>query len=148
MLPWRRGASCNYGSLSHSHLHQVLKNVKAAGPSSHPEVSHDGKFSLTKLRTLDPDFARAVDVGLCWEMLVSNIETEEPDGCATIQSAMNAKNGSFMVRHEMQALAVLVDYTFRTAVAGSTMSVESAKTKMKATLPEFASDSCFLDLYR
>jgi hypothetical protein len=31
------------------------------------------------------------------------VEDEEPDGCSTIQAALNAKNGLFLLTHEMQA---------------------------------------------
>ncbi len=54
-----------YGSLSHSHLHQVLRNIRGAAPCNIPAVSDfSGTFSLMKLRTVDGEFARAVDTGL------------------------------------------------------------------------------------
>ncbi len=74
-------------------------------------ASESGKYSLAKLRAADPSFSRAAETGLLWDILSCAIEDEEPDGCAIIQAAMNAKNSLFLMRHEMQALAALVQYT-------------------------------------
>ena len=137
-----------YGSLSHSHLHQVLRNVRGGGVCSVPEVSELGKFSLAKLKSQDPAFARAAETGLLWDILSFAIEDEVPDGCAIIQSAMNSKNGMFLLRHETQALAALVDYTYASAVAERALSLDAARRKLKVTCPEFASDKDFLELYR
>ena len=60
---------------------------------------------VQRLRTLDPAFAEAATTGLLWELLSWRIDEEEPDGCTIIQAAMNAKNGLFLIRHEMQAIA-------------------------------------------
>jgi hypothetical protein len=137
-----------YGSLSHSHLHQVLRNIRGGGPCNIPEVSELGKYSLPKLRAEDAGFYLAAETGLLWDILSSAIEDEEPDGCAIIQAAMNAKNTMFLMRHEMQALAALVQYTHASAVAERALSLDAARRKLKATCPEFASDPNFLDLYR
>jgi hypothetical protein len=96
-----------FGSLSHSHLHQILKNIKGRGKvEGCPAVADsEGRFSLDKLRTADDQFAIAVESGLLWEVLEYAIEDEEPFGCAIVQAALNAKNGLMMVRHEMQALS-------------------------------------------
>ena len=137
-----------YRSLSHSHLHQCLRNVRGGGVCSVPEVSKLGKLSLAKLKTGDPAFGHAAETGLCWDILSYAIEVEEPDGCAIIQSAMNSKNGMFLLRHEMQALAALVDYTYDSAVAERALSLDAAKRSLKLTCPEFAIDKGFLELYR
>jgi hypothetical protein len=138
----------SYGSLSHSHLHQVLRNIRGGGVCAVPGVSESGKHSLAKLRGVDPSFARAAETGLLWDILSSAIEVEEPDGCAIIQAAMNAKNSMFLMRHEMQALAALVQYTHASAVAERALSLDAARRKLKATCPEFASDRNFIELYR
>jgi len=137
-----------YGSLSHSRLHQVLRNIRGGGYCIVPEVSESGKYSLAKLRSVDPPFARAAETGLLWEILSSAIEDEEPDGCAIIQAAMNAKKSMFLMRHEMQALAALVHYTAASAVAERALSLDAVRQKLIATCPEFAGDPNFLELYR
>ena len=137
-----------YGSLSHSHLHQCLRNIRGGGVCSVPEVSELGKFSLAKLKTVDPAFGRAAETGLLWDILSCAIEDEEPDGCAIIQAAMNSKNAMLLLRHDMQALAALVDYTHASAVAERALSLAAARRMLKLTSPAFASDKDFLELYR
>ena len=137
-----------YGSLSHSHVHQCLRNIRGGGVCDVPEVSELGKFSLAKLKSVDPAFGRAAETGLLWDVLSYAIEDEEPEGCAIIQSAMNSKNSMFLMRHEMQALAALLDYTYASAVAERALSLEGARRKLKVTCPEFAKDKDFLELYR
>jgi hypothetical protein len=137
-----------YGSLSHSHLHQVLRNIRGGGACTVPGVSESGKYSMAKLRAADAPFCIAAETGLLWDILSFAIEDEEPDGCAIIQAAMNSKNSLFLMRHEMQALAALVQYTHASAVAERALSLEAARRKLKATCPEFASDPNFLELYR
>ena len=135
-----------YGSLSHSHVHQCLRNIRFGGVCDVPEVSELGKFSLAKLKSVDPAFGRAAETGLLWDVLSYAIEDEEPEGCAIIQSAMNSKNSMFLMRHEMQALAALLDYTYASAVAERALSLEAARRKLKVTCPEFAKDKDFLEL--
>ena len=129
-----------FGSLSHSHLHQTLCNIRGGGVCTVEVASEAGKYSLVKLRAANPSFSRAAETGLLWDILSSAIEDEEPDGCAIIQAAMNAKNSLFLMRHEMQALAALVQYTHSAAVAARALSLDSARRKLKATCPDFASD--------
>ena len=64
----------SYGSLSHSHLHQCLRNIRGGGVCLVQEVSESGKFSLAKLKTADPAFGHAAETGLCWDILSYAIE--------------------------------------------------------------------------
>ena len=61
----------SYGSLSHSHLHQILRNIKfGANCTGLPAVAGtDDCFSLDLLRSVDPAFAHAAVTGLNWEVL-------------------------------------------------------------------------------
>jgi hypothetical protein len=139
----------SYGSLSHSHLNQILKNVKGSARADIPAVcGHDGMFALDKLRTVDQAFSAAVNSGLMWEVLDWRIEEEEPDGCSTIQAALNAKNGLFLLTHEMQAVAKLTLITSCSASAEKAISVGLAQARLRVTLPAFADDENFLELYR
>lgn len=137
-----------FGSLSHSHLHQILKNIKGRGKvEGCPAVADsDGRFSLDKLRQADDQFATAVESGLLWEVLNCAIEDEEPFGCSIIQAALNAKNGLMMLRHEMQALSAVCRTT--ALVRAGRLSVEWVRSQLALTLPEFASDESFMDLFR
>ena len=161
-----------YGTLSHSTLNQVMRNIAArcplsvalvtpavAGPSQDSEaqpqlqgrlarvVDHSGNLSPELLQQVDTAFAEALHSGMQWEILSHAIEDEEPDGCTVIQSALNAKNGVFLVCHEMQALARLMTITASPAVAERDRSWEVAQKSMRATMPEFANDKHFIDLF-
>jgi hypothetical protein len=60
----------SFGTLSHSHLHQVLKNIRASMPGTAKAIlDSNGKYSLSKLRAVDLAFAAAVDTGLQWDIL-------------------------------------------------------------------------------
>ena len=154
----------SYGTLSHSTLNQLMRNIVSRCPiadgstsSVVTESSGDGdmsrivdgmgKLSVGLLQMIDPAFAKAVQSGLLWEILSHKIEEEEPEGCAIIQSALNAKNGLFLVAHEMQALSRLMTLTSSSAVAGAGLSWEAVMGKVRETMPEFTSDKNFIDLY-
>ena len=79
-------------------------------------------------------------------ILSYTIEEEEPDGCAVIQAALNAKNGLFMVSHEMQALSRLMTLTFSSAVAERSSKWEYVLRRMRETMPQLADDAHVLDL--
>ena len=110
-------------------------------------VDAAGRLSPELLEQVDPEFATAVHGGLLWEILSYSIEDEEPDGCAVIQAALNAKNGLFMVCHEMQALSRLMTLTSSSAVAERSLKWEYVLRRMRETMPQFADDPNVLDLY-
>ena len=97
-----------FGSLSHSHLNQVLKNVSGGVKYDAPSiVGPDGTVHLDLLAARDPAFAEHVENGLLWEVLAWEMEDEEPDACTVVQAALNSKNDTYLVMHEMQALSHL-----------------------------------------
>ena len=84
------------GSLSHSHLHQVLRNVRAGVKCGLPGVcTADASLSLELLRSVDEAFAVAADSGLRWEVLEPAMLREEPEAAITIQSALHSKKQYF-----------------------------------------------------
>ena len=102
------GEVMQFGSLSHSHLNQVLKNVSGGVKYDAPSiVGPDGNVHLDLLAARDPAFAEHVENGLMWEVLGWQMEDEEPDACTVVQAAMNSKNNTYLVMHEMQALSHL-----------------------------------------
>ena len=132
-------AGCiSYGSLSHSHLHQILRNIKfGAKCTGLPAAAGtDDCFSLELSRSVDPAFAHAAATGLNWEVLSWKIEEEEPHARRIIQAAMNAKNGLFLLRHEMQGIASISTMLANSAVVEQSLSVEDARTHLHTTLPE------------
>ena len=162
MLAPVRPGDVQFGTLSHSTLSQALRNIEArcpatlavAGDVEQPVpaalsriVDTQGKFSAELLQQVDPAFAGAVRVGLLWEILSHNIETENPGACTLIQAALNAKNGAFLVCHEMQALSALMSMTASSLVKERHRSWEEAQHKMQKTMPQFANDAHFIDLF-
>ena len=97
-----------FGSLSHSHLNQVLKNVSGGVKYDAPSiVGPDGTVHLDLLAARGPAFAEHVENGLLWEVLAWQMEDEEPDACTVVQAALNSKNDTYLLMHEMQALSHL-----------------------------------------
>ena len=141
--------SIRYGALSHNHLNQILKNIAAAAAADIPQVCDGaGKLSLAKLRSVDAAFANAVDCGLTWEVLSESIMREEPHAVDVIQSALNAKNGTFLLVHEMQAISKLSAVTSALTVVGQQVAWQSVRDRMRETMPQFAEDEHFLELFR
>ena len=102
------GGGLQFGSLSHSHLNQVLKNISGGVKYNAPSiVGPDGTIALNLLATRDHAFAEHVQNGLLWDVLAWEMEDEEPDACTVVQAAMNSKNNTYLVMHEMQALSHL-----------------------------------------
>ena len=102
------GEVMQFGSLSHSHLNQVLKNISGGVKYNAPSiVGPDGNVHLDLLAARDPAFAEHVENGLMWEVLGWQMEDEEPDACTVVQAALNSKNDTYLVMHEMQALSHL-----------------------------------------
>ena len=124
----------SYGTLSHSTLSQLMRNIYAGvvvdAPRTHSVIEDhadtsavaeyeslprivdaSGRLSVSLLQGVDAAFSNAVHGGNLWEILSYRIEEEEPDGCAVIQSALNAKNGTFILVHEMQAISRLMTLT-------------------------------------
>ena len=132
-----------FGSLSHSHLHQVLRNVDA-GVTLHVDgiCTPDGKLSLALLGQADSAFAEAVIGGLLWEILEPAMMVEEPAGAEVIQAALNAKNGICMVSHEMQCISRLV------LASEAGLAFEVCREQLFSVMPEFVGHENFPDLFR
>ena len=143
-------AGCTrYGALSHNHLNQIMKNIAAAAVADIPEVCDgQGKLSVQKLRSGHPAFAKAVEHGLMWEVLSDVIEREEPHALDVIQAALNRKNGAFLLAHEMQAISKLSSVTSALTGVGQRLAWQTVRDKVKETMPQYANDDHFLELYR
>ena len=125
------GSYLGYASLSHSHLNQILKNIKLGGVGKVTKITRgDGRLSAEMLRELDESFYRAVMTGLKWEILEYAIMTEEPEACECIQAALSSKNGLYMMAHEMQALSQLALWTSVSSNSERRMSFLVARQKL------------------
>ena len=138
-----------FGSLSHSHLNQVLKNVSGGVKYDAPSiVGPDGTVHLDLLAARDPAFAEHVENGLLWEVLAWQMEDEEPDACTVVQAAMNSKNNTYLVMHEMQALSHLSKLCKRSSEVAEELEYKVLRERVRSTLPEFAEQPDFVGLFR
>ena len=58
---------------------------------------------------VDKDMAAHIQRGLLWEVLVWRMEVEEPKAYVIIQEALNSKNATALVVHEMEHINGLAD---------------------------------------
>ena len=96
---------------SHSHLNLTLHNVRDGAGVTFKSLSRfcrDGKLSLELVGHEDKDMAGHAQRGLLWEVLVWQMEDEEPHAFDIIQASFNSKNSTALVEHEMERLNGLV----------------------------------------
>ncbi len=135
--------SCSlpFGSLSHSHLNQVLKNILQGVESDAPGVTGpDGRLSLDLLRTRDPEFAKACADGLLWEILDPAMLGEHPDAANIIQLALNSKNKIHMAQHEMEVLSQLQRICGQASSVGDPLSLKQARKELRQVMPQLGDD--------
>ena len=138
-----------FGSLSHSHLNQVLKNISGGVKYNAPSiVGPDGTIALNLLAARDHAFADHVQNGLMWDVLGWEMEDEEPDACTVVQAAMNSKNNTYLVMHEMQAFSHLSRLCKKSSAVAEELDFKVLREKVRSTLPEFAEQPDFLGLFR
>lgn len=86
------------GANACTHTNMVLRNIAAAGPSTHPGMSADGRFSLARLEQKDPRYAKAVRTGLTWLCLDWRVKVWYPEVLDILQAARNI--GQTLARQE------------------------------------------------
>ena len=92
---------------SHSHLNLAMQGVIQGVLTSLPGLQkfcRDGRLCLDIIQAVDRDLFQHCQRGLAWEVLSSKMALEEPGGFDIIQAAMNAKNSSGLMEHEMEHL--------------------------------------------
>ncbi len=130
-----------YGSLSHSHLNQVLKNVLQGVESDAPNITGpDGRLSLDLLRSRDPEFAKACTDGLLWEILDPAMLLDHPDSANIIQLALNSKNKIHMAQHEMEVLSQLWRICDQASSVGDRLSLQQARRELRKVMPQMSDD--------
>lgn len=88
--------SLAFGTLSHSHLHQCLKNIAGGAPAVLPvSFMNNGRLCLHTVRSHSLALAESVENGLSWTVLSWRIR-DEPGAMELIQSAQNRKSGVAM----------------------------------------------------
>ena len=147
LTPAIAGVAAAYGSLSHSHLNQVFKNILGKLPLGVPEISdRDGRSCLEVLRSQHPKMAKACEEGLHWEILSHRI-TEEPGACEIIQAAGNSKHGAALAYHEMEVLSSIMKWCSLQTSADQ-ITFERAREAMVVLYPDMAGDGDFVNMFK
>ena len=81
--------SLRYFTITNSHTNQSMRSAKSGAPCDNPEVSHDGKLNMGKIRTLDPLYADATDEGMKWWCIRAIVEETFPMVLQIIAEADN-----------------------------------------------------------
>ena len=141
--------SLSFGTLSHSHLHQCLKNIvgraKAFAPAG---FCSDGYLDIDVVRKRQPLLADACANGLTWEVLHWRIR-DEPGACVLIQSVCNRKGSAQMRETELQAVARLSMIATRLSKTGDgKVGYGAAKRALMASMPEIAESNDFVGMLR
>jgi hypothetical protein len=112
-----------FGTLGHTHVNQVLRNVLCGATCSldicSKVLDRDGRLSLDLVRSQDAELASCCEVGLEWEVLSHMMDIEEPNAADLISRALNMKNSSCMQSHEMEARACLLRCCYCTSSTAS-----------------------------
>ena len=139
-----------YGSLSHSHLNQLFKNILAKLPLGVVSITNSttGKVDIKLLEERDQMFAKYCKDGLVWDILSHKIIDEEPEGLNIIQAACNCKNAIAMIPHEMEAIASLSRLCKASTAVAENVCFKMAKAKVALTLPTMADEPEFLHMFR
>ena len=141
------GDSLPYGSVAHTHVNQVCRNILLAARSERSGlVDGEGRLCLELVEKISPALANAVRSGLLWEVLSGRMVTEEKDAVFTIQAAINVKGGVQLQEHEMQAIARISRYCQSEQDVRGQVVVATVQSKISATMPEFAHCSDFQGL--
>ena len=142
--------SLSFGTLSHSHLHQCLKNINGgAAAQLAASFCNDGKLSWDLVATRDPDLAKACRQGLKWEILHWKIH-DHPGALQIIQAACNRKGASQMRETEVQLISRLakIGGNLSRASGDGRLSFARAREALATTMPEAAGSAEFLGLLR
>ena len=127
-----------YGTLTHSHLHQCLKNIAGSAAAAKPEAfMNGGNLSLHACTQAQPALAEAVTHGLKWTVLKWTIR-DEKGAMELIQGAHNRKAGVAMKESPLQAISRLSAICSALAGSGGYVHPDQARARMQKTMPEYA----------
>ena len=145
-----------FGTLSHSHLNQCLKNIIGGAKCDAPaRFASDGRLCLDVVEQRQPGLAENCRKGLLWDVLSWKIRLEE-GALEIVQSAANRKAQVQMRETEMQAIARLASICSAVAKrnrtsnapAGGKIDFDDIKRELARTMPQVARSSDFLGMLR
>jgi hypothetical protein len=137
-----------YGTLSHSHLHQFLKNLRAGAPAKAPTAFIvNGRLSIEAVERVQPELARSARTGLAWTILSHKIR-DDPYAMQIIQAAANRRASVAMRETSMQAVSRLANICDRACGADGKVNYNEAKKLLAHTMPDVCDSGEFLGLLR
>ncbi|MCP4240221.1 MAG: hypothetical protein GY772_06630, partial [bacterium] len=141
--------SMHWGTISHSHLHQCLKNILGGAKAREPSgLCRGGHLSLEIVAGEQPALAQDCRCGLEWEVLSWRVR-DDPGAVRLIQSACNRKGSAQLRETDMQAVARLSWICTSMKQPGSNgVSFAAAKDALAKTMPHLAGSGDFLGMLR
>ncbi len=140
--------SLPFGSLSHSHLHQCLKNIASGCLASKPTTFMlNGRLSVDAVASVSLALAESVAKGLQWTVLSWKIR-DVAGAMELIQAAWNRKAGVAMKESCMQAVARLAAICNSVADANKHVDFDRARQRLRMTMPESADSKEFMAVWR
>lgn len=130
--------SIHFGSLSCGHTNYGLRCISAAVPSSCPLLSQDGVMSLAKLEQRDPEYAKAVRMGLHWKVLRASVRALYPKALPILQGARNVSGHVQRKIHEVQGLQQLHSMAALAQRQGEVVDWAAIKRAVLRSRPPFA----------
>ena len=98
-----------YGSLGCSHTNQFMVAALCGVESEFEKLTLDGKMSVSKI-SVDPGLKDALENGLSWLVLSSQIDALYPQFADLVQYAMNAPGAVQRNENEMQILVKIQSF--------------------------------------
>ncbi|CAE7256769.1 unnamed protein product [Symbiodinium sp. CCMP2592] len=96
------GQALRYASIVGSHTNQTFRAFKAGLEHSDPKVTVDGRLSMPKLATVDPEWHRCIEQGVEWLVISHSVTEHFPNYAALAQAAGNTAGQVAAVEHELQ----------------------------------------------
>ena len=137
LAPMVAGLVLSLGSLAHSHLNQIFKNIL---------IGID--MGVQELEKRDSLFAHYCKTGALWTILSPKMEDEEPDAPNILQAAANVKHGMAMQAHLLEGIRILTTWVTAEAAASRAVTFAGAKEKLSLTLGHITEGPDFLHIFR
>ena len=93
-----------YGSLSCGHTNQILCAMQAGMPSKIELVSENGRYNMARIRSRDPELAKAATTGLTWKVLSWRVRVLYPTVPDILSGARTMAASTLRKQGEMEGL--------------------------------------------
>ena len=122
-----------FASLEGSHTNQALRCFHAACPHPNETLTEEGRLSISKLRSKDPEFAIAVTQGLTWQIVSASVLDVFPHIAHILQASGNAAGQVAQGEPEIQVMRRVYNawVTEKTTASAAGFCVDFAKVKSR-----------------